>query len=627
MTTGFLEQALVFLGAAILLVPLAKRLGLGSVLGYLIAGVVIGPYLLGLVGTKGEDIMHIAEFGVVMMLFLVGLELEPALLWRLRKAVAGLGGLQVVITTLVVAACAVVFGRSWNEALTIGMIIAMSSTAIVLQSLQERGLSRSSAGQNAFAVLLFQDIAVIPILALLPLLAGTHAAESGGDAAGAATWIEGLPGWAQTLAVLTAVLLVVVAGKTFARPLFMMVAATRLRELFAATGLLLVIGITVLMTKVGLSPALGTFVGGVVLANSEYRHELESDIEPFKGLLLGLFFIGVGASINFGLVADSPGLVAGLVVAVMIGKSLVLAILGRVFGMGLDQRLIFAVALSQVGEFAFVLLSFAGQLAVLDQTAVATMMAVVALSMALTPLAIMLNERLILPRVGTEKAAPSREADVVEEKNPVIIAGFGRYGNIAGRFLKANGVGTTVLDIDSDRVDLLRRLNLKVYYGDASRYDLLHAAGAGDAKVIIIALDTPEKCMELVRTVKKHFGHLHILVRSYDRPDTYELMDLGVQNIYRETLDSSLRMGVDALCLLGHRAYRANRAARRFRRHDEKALAELAEARTDRSRYITIARGKIEELEQLLLADLRQEGLQKDEGWDPESLREEMRQT
>jgi monovalent cation:H+ antiporter-2, CPA2 family len=625
MTTGFLEQALVFLGAAILLVPLAKRLGLGSVLGYLIAGVIIGPYLLGLVGTKGEDIMHIAEFGVVMMLFLVGLELEPSLLWRLRTAVAGLGGLQVVVTTLAVAACAIVFGRSWNEALTIGMIIAMSSTAIVLQSLQERGLSRSAAGQNAFAVLLFQDISVIPILAILPLLALSQGATGGGHGDGAVTWIEGLPGWAQTLAVLAAVSAVVVAGKTLARPLFMMVAATRLRELFAATGLLLVIGITVLMTKVGLSPALGTFVGGVVLANSEYRHELESDIEPFKGLLLGLFFIGVGASINFGLVAESPGLIAGLVLVVMIGKALILALLGRAFGMGTDQRLVFAIALSQVGEFAFVLLSFAGQLAVLDEVTVATMMAVVALSMALTPLAIMLNDRLLLPRVGTKEAAPSREADVVEEKNPVIIAGFGRYGNIVGRFLKANGVGTTVLDIDSDRVELLRRLNLKVYYGDASRYDLLHAAGAEDARVIIIALDTPEKCMDLVKTVKKHFPHLQILVRSYDRPDTYELMDLGVQNVYRETLDSSLRMGVDVLCLLGQRAYRANRAARRFRRHDEKALTELAEARADRSRYITVARGKIEELEQLLLADLREEGLQKDEGWDPESLREEMR--
>ena len=339
MTAGFLEQALVFLGAAILLVPLAKRLGLGSVLGYLIAGVVIGPYLLGLVGTKGEDIMHIAEFGVVMMLFLVGLELEPSLLWRLRTAVAGLGGLQVVLTTIAAAGFALALGRSWNEALTIGLIFAMSSTAIVLQSFQERGLSRSAAGQNAFAVLLFQDISVIPILAILPLLAGAHSAGGSGHADSSATWIEGLPGWAQTLAVLAAVSTVVVAGRTLSRPLFKMVAATRLRELFAATGLLLVIGITVLMTKVGLSPALGTFVGGVVLANSEYRHELESDIEPFKGLLLGLFFIGVGASINFGLVARSPGLIVGVVIALMIGKALILALLGRAFGLGLDQRL------------------------------------------------------------------------------------------------------------------------------------------------------------------------------------------------------------------------------------------------------------------------------------------------
>jgi Kef-type K+ transport system membrane component KefB/Trk K+ transport system NAD-binding subunit len=567
--------------------------------------------------------MHVAEFGVVMMLFLVGLELEPSLLWRLRTAVAGLGGLQVLATTLAVAALAAAFGRPWTQGVTLGLILAMSSTAIVLQTMKEKGLTRTAAGQNAFAVLLFQDIAVIPILALLPLLAVGPAGAAAHGGVGGESWIGSLPGWAQTLAVLGAVALVVLAGRVLARPLFMMVAGTRLRELFAATGLLLVVGITVLMTKVGLSPALGTFVGGVVLANSEYRHELESDIEPFKGLLLGLFFIAVGASIDFGLLARLPLTVAGLVLTVMLLKGAVLFLLARIFRMGVDQGLVFAVALSQVGEFAFVLLSFALQLGVLDAGFAGLMMAVVALSMALTPLAIVLNERLLLPRVGTKAEGEERPADMIEEKNPVIIAGFGRYGNIVGRFLTANGVGATVLDVDSDRVEALRKLGLKVYYGDASRYDLLHSAGAGEASVIVIALDTPEKCMELVRTVRKHFPRLKILVRAYDRADTYELMELGVDRVYRETLDSSLAMGVDALRMLGRRAYAASRAARTFRRHDESALRELAEARQDRSRYLTLARGKIAELEALMRADGEVNALDRDQGWDAEGLRRE----
>jgi monovalent cation:proton antiporter-2 (CPA2) family protein len=607
----------------VLVVPLASRLRLGSVLGYLLAGVLIGPFVLGFVGSEGQDIMHVAEFGVVMMLFLVGLELEPSLLWRLRTAVAGLGGLQVLATTLAVAALAAAFGRPWTQGVTLGLILAMSSTAIVLQTMKERGLTRTAAGQNAFAVLLFQDIAVIPILALLPLLAVGPAGAAAHGGVGGESWIGSLPGWAQTLAVLGAVALVVLAGRVLARPLFMMVAGTRLRELFAATGLLLVVGITVLMTKVGLSPALGTFVGGVVLANSEYRHELESDIEPFKGLLLGLFFIAVGASIDFGLLARLPLTVAGLVLTVMLLKGAVLFLLARIFRMGVDQGLVFAVALSQVGEFAFVLLSFALQLGVLDAGFAGLMMAVVALSMALTPLAIVLNERLLLPRVGTKAEGEERPADMIEEKNPVIIAGFGRYGNIVGRFLTANGVGATVLDVDSDRVEALRKLGLKVYYGDASRYDLLHSAGAGEASVIVIALDTPEKCMELVRTVRKHFPRLKILVRAYDRADTYELMELGVDRVYRETLDSSLAMGVDALRMLGRRAYAASRAARTFRRHDESALRELAEARQDRSRYLTLARGKIAELEALMRADGEVNALDRDQGWDAEGLRRE----
>jgi len=624
MDQEFFLQALVYLAAAILVVPLAKRLGMGSVLGYLIAGMIIGPYILGFVGREGQDIMHVAEFGVVMMLFLVGLELEPSRLWRLKSSILGLGGLQVLGTSLLLAIPGVLLGLQWNIALAIGMILSMSSTAIVLQTMTEKGLMRSSAGQNSFSVLLFQDLAVIPILAVLPLLSFHVNGQSPADHVQVG-WIDQLPGWASTLAVLAAVAIVIIIGRTLVRPLLRYVAATRLRELFTATALLLVVATTALMYSVGLSPALGTFLGGVVLANSEYRHELESDIEPFKGLLLGLFFIAVGASINFGLILDAPGLVLALVASIMVLKTIVLYVLARIFKMGTDQGLIFAVSLSQVGEFAFVLLSFARQQGILDEKMTGMMMAIVALTMALTPLMIILNEKLILPRVGTVELAVQKEPDKIEEKNPVIIAGFGRYGNIVGRFLKANGIGTTVLEIDSDRVELLRKLGLKVYYGDATREDLLKAAGADAARLIIIALDSPDKCLELVETVKRHFPHLHVLVRAQDRSDAYELMDAGVLHLYRETFDSSLRMGVDALKLLGRRSYQAHRAVNIFRKHDDNALKHLAAIRDDRKQYINQAREKIMELEKFIESDRQDRTLDRDAGWDVESLKEEFK--
>jgi CPA2 family monovalent cation:H+ antiporter-2/glutathione-regulated potassium-efflux system protein KefB len=480
---------------------------------------------------------------------------------------------------------------------------------------------KTAAGQSAFSVLLFQDIAVIPILALMPLLA-RNVPESAGADPHESTWVENLPGWAYTLAVLGSVALVILAGRYLIGPLLRMIAATRLREMFTATALLLVVSITVLMIQVGLSPALGTFLAGVVLANSEYKHELESDIEPFKGLLLGLFFIAVGASIDFGLIGQEPALIAQLVFAVMVIKVIILCALGRVFKLGADQNLLFGIALSQVGEFAFVLFSFSQQQGILDARTASLMMAVVAITMAFTPLIMLFNEKIILPRVGT-KEANEKEADTIDEKNPVIIAGFGRFGNIVGRFLRANGVGTTVLDNDSDKVDLLRKLGLKVYYGDASRYELLLSAGAAEAKMIIIALDSPEKTLELVETVKKHFPHLHILVRANDRPDAFELMDAGVPHIYRETLDTSLRMASDALKLLGHRAYRIQRASLIFRKHDEKALKDLAAVRDDRKQYINVARERIEELEQIIRSDINAKTLDQEIGWDIESLREE----
>lgn len=616
---SFFFQALVYLTAAVVSVPIAKRIGLGSVLGYLIAGVIIGPSVLGLIGEEGQDIMHFAEFGVVMMLFVIGLELEPSLLWKMRNSILGLGGMQVLVTSVIVAVTAIIIGIPWQASVALGLTLSLSSTAIVLQTMNEKGLMKTVSGQSSFAVLLFQDIAVIPMLAIFPLLA-TQVVSSLNDHS---TLVGSLPGWAQTLAVLAAVALIVIGGKYLMRPIFRFIAQTRLLEIFTAAALLLVIAIAVLMTQVGLSPALGTFLAGVVLANSEYRHELISDIEPFKGLLLGLFFISVGASINFNLILGSPLLIAGLVVALMVVKGLILFSLGKFFKIGLDQNLIFSVSLAQSGEFVFVLFSFAAQSSIIESNIINVMVAVVALSMAMTPIVIVINEKLILPRFGT-KEKDERESDTIEEENPVIIAGFDKFGNIVGRLLKANGIGTTVLDFDSGRVEILRKLGLKVYYGDASRHDLLHAAGAEKAKLIIIAFDNAEKNIALVETVKKHFPHLKILVRAIDRPDAYELLNSGVNEVYRETIDVSLRMGIDAMRILGVRAHRAHRAAKTFLKHDENALRELSAMRGDKKEYLSAARQYIAELEELIQSDDADPELERDAGWDVDSLREEV---
>lgn len=616
---SFLFQAMIYLAAAVIMVPLAKKLGLGSVLGYLIAGILIGPALFNLVGEQGQDIMHFAEFGVVMMLFIIGLELEPELLWKMRKSIVGLGGLQVLISTLIIAVVSyLVFRLPWQSCIAIGMTLALSSTAIVLQTLNEKGLIKSTAGQSSFAVLLFQDIAVIPMLAILPLLAvGQPVVTESSDHA--KTWISDMPGWGQTLITLGSVASIIIAGRYIIKPFFRIIASTRLREIFTASALLLVVAIAVLMTQVGLSPALGTFLAGVVLANSEYKHELESDIEPFKGLLLGLFFIAVGASIDFNLIMNEPGMVIGLVFLLMTVKGVVLLILGKFFKLGLDQNLIFAFALSQMGEFAFVLFSFASGEKILSNEVISMLIAVVAISMAMTPLVMLFNEKFFLPRVGTKVAATEKESDVIDESNPVIIAGFGHFGNTVGRFLRAHHIGTTILEIDSDRVDLLRKMGFKVYYGDATRYDLLHAAGAAKAKIIILALDNEEKRIEMIETIKKHFPHLRMLVRARNRFDAYEQMNAGMLHVYRETLDTAIRLGVDVMKLLGFRAYSAQRAARTFIKVDELNMKKLASIR-EREQYIMTAKQLIEELESVLRTDLVTPSLQNDAGWEELSL-------
>lgn len=623
MEGNFFSQAFIYLAAAVVAVPVAKKLGLGSVLGYLFAGIIIGPFLLGFVGEEGQDVMHFAEFGVVMMLFLVGLELQPSLLWKLRSPILGLGGIQVLATTAVITAIVLIVSPLvWQVALAIGLTLALSSTAIVLQTLNEKGLMKTVGGQNAFSVLLFQDIAVIPILALMPLLATvdiSHAADHGHETH---TWIEGWPIALQTLTILGVIAAIILLGRYAISYAFRLIAQTRLRELFTAAALLLVIGITLLMTKVGLSPALGTFLAGVVLAQSEYRHELETDIEPFKGLLLGLFFIAVGASIDFNLIIENPVLIAAIVGGLILVKLIILAIIGRLFGMKTDQNLLFTFGLAQGGEFAFVLFSFALQNGVLTVDVTNPLIAAVAISMAFTPLLMLLNEKIIQPNFGT-KETDERESDAINEENPVIIAGFGRYGSTIGRFLQANGTQATYLDIDSDNVDLLRKLGMKVFYGDASRHDLLHAAGAEDAKILIVAVDEPEKTIEIVETARKHFPHLNIIARSKYWNTYLELLEMDLLGVYREFSDVALRMAADTLGHLGYRKNQVHRSLNKFRKQDEAYLKDLAASRHEQKTFIQQSRKIIQDLELMMLEDIENEAKDKDLGWDTETIKEE----
>jgi len=606
---SFFFQAFVYLAAAVLTVPISKRLGLGSVLGYLIAGVVIGPFGLRLVGQEGQDVMRFAEFGVVMMLFLVGLQLQPDLLWRMRIPIVGLGGLQMVANVLLLSGLGLMFGLTWQMALAIALILPLSSTAIGVQTLTERGLMRAEGGQSAFSVLLFQAVAIIPILALLPLLATGSGAASETDAA------QGLAGWQQTLLVIGTVGGIVVGGRFLMRPVFRFIAATRLREMFTATALLLVVGITLATQAVGLSPALGTFVGGVVLAENEYRHELMSTIEPFQSLLLGLFFLSVGASIDFNLILAQPMLILGLILGITLLKCGVLMGLGNLFRLSLSQSILFAFALVQGDEFAFVLFSFASQTKVLTADLAGSLIAVVALSMLLSPLFMIAYDRLIAPRL----VAPPEDSDpddIDDNENPVIIAGFGRFGQIVGRLLLANSCQITVLEHNPTQIELLRRFGWKVFYGDASRIDLLYAAGAEQAKLLVIAIDDSEKILDIVHIARKHFPNTKILARAIDRRHAYELVRLGVDVIRRETFGSALDMGVEALKLLGVRAYKAHRAAQTFRQYDWEALQDMAFVEGDDTALIARSRQLSDDLEQLLRTDEQEISHETDRAWD-----------
>jgi len=606
---GFLSQAFVFLAAAVIAVPIAARLGLGSVLGYLCAGAVIGPFALGLIGQDIEEVMHFAEFGVVMMLFLVGLELDPALLWRLRMPIIGMGGLQVLLTTAAIAGIATFYTYSWQHALIIGMVLALSSTAIVLQTLNEKGLMKNESGQSAFAVLLFQDIAVIPMLALLPLLAvneiGTFSDK------------HLLPGWQSALLVLGVVAGIVVVGRWLSRSAFRIIAQTRLREMFTATALLVVVGIAVLMEHVGLSPALGTFVAGVVLANSEYRHELEAEVEPFKGLLLALFFISVGASIDFELLFAEPLAILAIVGALVLVKLVILLILGKAFGLTARSNAIFTFSLAQGGEFAFVLFSYASAQDVLPQTIIQPLTLVVALSMALTPLLFVINERLVLPRLGKVNVAGERPLDALERaEGKAILVGFGRYGQIVGRLLRMNGFEITVLEHDAQQVDLVRSFGHKVYYGDAARMDLLETAGIEEVDLLVLAIDDHQRMLKTIRQVKRHHPEITILARAAGRREAAELIHAGADHIERETFDSALAMGRKALSVMGFRAYQAQRAAQLFKHHDKKSLFALSEVIEDDKKYLTVAKQHANDLEKVLRSDDQANTELDDRGWD-----------
>lgn len=619
MDNGFFIQAIIYLTAAVVCVPFAKKLGLSSILGYLFAGIFIGPFVFGFIGQEGEDIMHFAEFGVVMMLFLIGLELDPYKFWKMRKFILGMGSMQVIGTTLVLFLLSIlIFDWNWQTTLVIALALSLSSTAIVLQTLKEKGLSQTSMGRSSFAVLLFQDIAVIPILAIIPLLVSEHSIINPEQLN--SSIITEFPGWIQTLIVIGTIVFVYFSGKYIIVPLLHYVAKTRLQELFTASALLLVVGVSYLMQLVGLSPALGAFMAGVVLANSEFRHELEGDIAPFKGLLLGLFFIGVGASINFKLIIDNPVFILAFGAALTAIKFGILYGIGLIYKKQSDQNFLFSFGLSQAGEFGFVILSFSMQLNIIPNMLANQIMAIIALSMLSTPFLLLINERWIDPHFGVKTKEP-KKADTIDEQHEVIIAGFGHFGSTIGRLLRANGVKATILDHDSERVELLRKMGFIVYYGDATRLELLKAAGAENAKLFIAAIDNPSVNLTVVETIRKNFPDLKILTRARNRVDAYELIDHGVENIYRETLYTAVHLGVDALTQLGHRKYSATRQGQRFIKYDETTIKELAAKRHDKMAYLATVQEQIEMQEQILKNDLFTNFDAADHAWDSEFLK------
>lgn len=616
MGASVLQNAMIFLGAAIVFVPIAKKLGIGSVLGYIIGGIVIGPFVLRFIGTEGEDIMHAAEFGVVMMLFLIGLELNPQSFWRMRRRIIGMGGLQMLFTGLLFFLL-FYFGSEMelNTSVALALTFSMSSTAIVLQTLKEKNLDTSQAGKSSFAVLLFQDIAVIPILAALPLLAinevPTKVARTG------------LLGWMdeyRTITIIVAVSSIILLGRFVFSPLLHLIARVHMRELFTASALFLVIAVSWLMDLAGVSAALGAFLAGVLMANSEFRHELESNLEPFKGLLLGLFFTAVGSTINFGLIVAKPMAIFQTVLLFMLLKSIVLFLVGKIFRKVLLQNILFTLLLSQIGEFAFILMGSIGLLGLLDKKLLDFYMAVITISMIMSPVLLFINEKFISSRLISNSAEDKEYKVDPKEHNEIIIAGFGHFGSTLGRFLRANGVEATILDNNSEQVMLLRKMGFKVFYGDATRTAILDAAGAAHAKILVSALDIPEKNIELSALVAKHYPHLKLFFRAKNRMNAYELIDKGVNNIYRESIHASVYMGVDILSVLGFRKYTSLRKANDFILHDNIALEKLSKHRHDYDSYVKSVKEEIEQQERLLAEDRKFMEHKPDNAWDKSKL-------
>lgn len=607
---AFLLQFFIFLAAAAISVPIAKKLGLGSVLGYLIAGIIIGPFGASLIHNV-EEIMHFTEFGVVMMLFLVGLELKPSLLWQLRTPILGFGGSQVVVTTVVISGVAFTF-LPWQQALAVGLILSLSSTAIVLQTLQEKGQMKTEAGQSVFAVLLFQDLAVIPMLAILPLLA-TLAVAGGGHHESVLFDISTLPNYMQIIVTVSAIASVLILGKFACRPIFGAIANTGVREIFVAAALGLVIGTSLLMMTVGLSPALGAFLAGVVLADSEFRHELESDIEPFKGLLLGIFFISIGASLNFTLIGTNIALILGLTLGLIAIKCLVLVLIALAFNISRKERSLFAVALAQGGEFAFVLFQLAKTSGVLSTNTIEPLISAVALSMFMTPIMFVIHEKLTRSANNEQKEGVADEIEKGERK--VILAGFGRLGTDVGRYLISAGIKPVILDYDANNIGVLRKLGFEVYYGDATRLDLLESAGASTAELLIVTLGDTQATKQLVELARKHYPQLKVVANARDREAAFELMDLGVEKIYRETFGSALNIGQSAMTELGFDPYEVHRLKQIFHKKDVDIMPELYRLRCQEDNYISFYQKHHENLEGLMKLDNNENLIALDKAW------------
>jgi len=607
---AWLVNSFIYLAAAVIAVPLAKKLGVGAIIGYLVAGIAIGPWGLGLVSNV-QDILHFAEFGVVLMLFLVGLELEPARLWNLRQPIFGWGSAQVLACAAVLTAVALLFGIGWKTALVASLGLALSSTAIALQAIGERNLMRTSSGQAGFSILLFQDVAAIPILALLPLLG----VVSMGNAALADSNL-----WVEAIKIIAAIGGVILGGRLLLRPLLRWIANSGTPEIFTAASLLLVVGIAGLMQMVGLSMALGAFLAGVLLADSEYRRELEIDIEPFKGLLLGLFFIAVGMSIDFAVLMQSPGLMAAVLLGFFGLKLLVIYILARTMKIPYQERAVFTVLLAQGGEFAFVVFQAAAGARVFSAETASLLIGAVALSMLIAPLLLVAIDKLLLPHYAKGDAQKMEEISQPQQA-PVLIAGFGRYGQIVGRMLRAQGVPTTVLDHDADVIETVRAFGLRVFYGDATRLDLLRTAGAATATVLVVAVDDVEQSLKIVDLAQQHFPQLRIVARARDVTHWNQLRDRGVLQVERELFESSLRSARSVLELLGQPAHEARQSAMRFRTHNIELFEQMYPHRKDRSKLIAVARRGRLQLEEQMAEERRLLAQRGPASWNPENMK------